>query len=84
MTTWSIGEAAAKCGLSQHTLRWYGGRPARDHRRGGMAGRRFSDSDLDWLSLLIKLRATGIPVRDVQRFAELVRSARARRNASSC
>ncbi len=23
MTTWSIGEAAAKCGLSQHTLRWY-------------------------------------------------------------
>ena len=21
--TWSIGEAAAKCGLSQHTLRWY-------------------------------------------------------------
>ena len=23
MTTWSIGEAAEKCGLSQHTLRWY-------------------------------------------------------------
>jgi MerR family regulatory protein len=23
VTTWSIGEAAAKCGLSQHTLRWY-------------------------------------------------------------
>ena len=23
MTTWTIGEAAAKCGLSQHTLRWY-------------------------------------------------------------
>ncbi len=23
MTTWTIGEAAEKCGLSQHTLRWY-------------------------------------------------------------
>jgi len=23
VTTWSIGEAAAKCGLTQHTLRWY-------------------------------------------------------------
>jgi DNA-binding transcriptional MerR regulator len=62
VTTWSIGEAAAKCGLSQHTLRWYEGR------------RRFSDGDLDWLSLLTKLRATGMPVRDMQRYAELVRS----------
>ncbi|HEY0936734.1 MAG TPA: MerR family DNA-binding transcriptional regulator, partial [Trebonia sp.] len=23
VTTWSISEAADKCGLSQHTLRWY-------------------------------------------------------------
>ena len=23
MTTWTIGEAAEKCGLSQHSLRWY-------------------------------------------------------------
>ena len=75
MTTWTIGEAAAKCGLSQHTLRWYerigllG-----DIERGGDGRRRFSDGDLDWLSLLTKLRATGMPVRDMQRYAELVRS----------
>jgi DNA-binding transcriptional MerR regulator len=23
VTTWTTGEAAEKCGLSQHTLRWY-------------------------------------------------------------
>ena len=75
MTTWTISEAAAKCGLSQHTLRWYerigllG-----DIERGGDGRRRFSDGDLDWLSLLTKLRATGMPVRDMQRYAELVRS----------
>ncbi len=75
MTTWSIGETAEKCGLSQHTLRWYeriGLLGAIE--RGGDGRRRFSDRDLDWLSLLIKLRATGMPVRDMQRYAELVRS----------
>ncbi len=53
MTTWSIGEAAAKCGLSQHTLRWYeriGLLGAIS--RGGDGRRRFSDGDLEWLSLL--------------------------------
>jgi DNA-binding transcriptional MerR regulator len=75
VTIWTIGEAAAKCGLSQHTLRWYerigllG-----DIQRGGDGRRRFSDGDLDWLSLLTKLRATEMPVRDMQRYAELVRS----------
>ena len=75
MTTWSIGEAAAKCGLSQHTLRWYEriGLLA-NIERGGDGRRRFSEGDLEWLSLLTKLRATGMPVRDMQRYAELVRS----------
>ena len=42
--------------------------------RGGDGRRRFSDADLDWLSLLTKLRATGMPVREMRRYAELVRS----------
>ena len=75
MTIWTIGEAAAKCGLSPHTLRWYeriGLLPPIERRGDGR--RRFSDADLDWLSLLSKLRATAMPVRDMQRYAELVRS----------
>jgi len=75
VTTWTIGEAAAKCGLSQHTLRWYeriGLLPPIE--RGSDGRRRFSDRDLDWLSTMTKLRATGMPVRDMQRYAELVRS----------
>jgi DNA-binding transcriptional MerR regulator len=75
VTTWSIGEAAAKCGLSPHTLRWY--------ERIGLVGpvakagdgrRRYSDADLDWLSLITRLRETGMAVSDMQRYAELVRS----------
>ena len=75
MTTWSIGEAAAKCGLTQHTLRWYERIGLLGTiERGGDGRRRFSDGDLDWLSVLTKLRDTGMPVRDMQRYAELVRS----------
>jgi DNA-binding transcriptional MerR regulator len=75
VTTWSIGEAAAKCGLSPYTLRWYERIGLLGHiQRGGDGRRRFSERDLDWLSLLTKLRATGMPVRDMQRYAELVRS----------
>jgi DNA-binding transcriptional MerR regulator len=75
VTTWTIGEAAGKCGLSQHTLRWYeriGLLPPIG--RGSDGRRRFTDRDLDWLSTMTKLRATGMPVRDMQRYAELVRS----------
>jgi DNA-binding transcriptional MerR regulator len=75
VTTWTIGEAAEKCGLSQHTLRWYeriGLLPPIE--RGSDGRRRFGDRDLDWLSTMTKLRATGMPVRDMQRYAELVRS----------
>jgi DNA-binding transcriptional MerR regulator len=75
VTIWTIGEAAEKCGLSQHTLRWYEriGLLA-PIERGSDGRRRFSDGDLDWLSLITKLRATGMPVRDMQRYAGLVRS----------
>ncbi len=75
MTTWTTGEAAEKCGLSQHTLRWYERIGLLAPIARGSDGRwRFSDADLDWLSLLTKLRATGMPVRNMQRYAELVRS----------
>ena len=75
MTTWSIGEASEKCGLSPHTLRWYERIGLLGTiERGGDGRRRFGDRDLEWLSLLTKLRATGMPVRDMQRYAELVRS----------
>jgi DNA-binding transcriptional MerR regulator len=75
VTSWSISEAAEKSGLSPHTLRWY--------ERIGLIGpvaktadgrRRYDEHDLEWLSLISKLRATGMPVRDMQKYAELVRS----------
>jgi DNA-binding transcriptional MerR regulator len=75
MTSWTTRQAAEKCGLSQHTLRWYEriGLLSRVDRSAD-GRRRFSDADVDWLMLISKLRATGMPVREMQRYAGLVRS----------
>lgn len=72
---YTISEVAAVTGLTAHTLRWYEriglvGPVA----RGGDGRRRFSDADLNWLTLIGRLRETGMPVSDMQRYAELVRS----------
>lgn len=68
-------EAAEKCGLTQHTVRWYERIGLLDRvERAPDGRRRFSDADLDWLVVLSKLRATGMPVREMLRYAELVRS----------
>jgi DNA-binding transcriptional MerR regulator len=75
VTGWSTREAAEKCGLTQYTLRWYERIGLLDRvERTADGRRRFSDADLDWLILLSRLRATGMPVRDMLAYAELVRS----------
>ena len=75
MTGWTTREAAEKCGMTQYTLRWYERIGLLDRvERTPDGRRRFSDADLDWLILLSRLRATGMPVRDMLAYAELVRS----------
>ncbi|MFE2165680.1 MerR family transcriptional regulator [Streptomyces sp. NPDC059447] len=73
-TRYTISEVEARTGLTQHTLRWYeriGLMPHVDRSHSGQ--RRFSDQDLNWLSFVGKLRATGMSVADMVRYAELVR-----------
>jgi DNA-binding transcriptional MerR regulator len=72
--TLSVGEAAARVGLTVHTLRWYEqeGLVAPVARDAG-GRRRYTEADVGWLVLLTKLRRTGMPVRDMRRYAELAR-----------
>jgi DNA-binding transcriptional MerR regulator len=70
----TIAEVAALSGLSAHTLRYYErirllDPVARVH--GGQ--RRYDADDLAWLAVLQRLRATGMPIRDMQRYADLRR-----------
>ncbi|CAN5308196.1 MerR family transcriptional regulator [soil metagenome] len=69
----SIAEASAATGLSAHTLRYYEqiGLIASIDRRSG--ARRYSADDMRWLEFLVRLRATGMSMRDMQRYATLLR-----------
>ena len=71
----TIAEVAEHTGLTRHTLRYY----ERDGLmlsvdRAGSGHRRYSERDLGWIELITKLRATGMPIREVRRYAELVRA----------
>ena len=71
----TIAEAAQASGISAHTLRYY--------ERAGLIGgvdrassghRRYSEADLAWINVLQRLRATGMPIRSIRRYAELVQT----------
>jgi DNA-binding transcriptional MerR regulator len=62
-------------GLSAHTLRYYERAGLMlEVERAESSHRRYTDSDLGWIELITKLRATGMPIRRVREYAELVRA----------
>ena len=75
MTSLSIAEAAEQTGLRAHTLRYYerDGLLLHPVERAPSGHRRYTDEDLRWIQMVTRLRATGMPIRDVRRCAALVR-----------
>ena len=70
----SIAETAERTGLTTHTLRYYerdGLMLAVDRSTSGH--RRYTERDLDWIQMVTRLRSTGMPIREVRRYADLVR-----------
>ena len=71
--TRTIQDASAETGVSRDTLRYYervGILPGIARSRSGH--RRFSDDDMGWIKLVQCLRATGMPIEDLQTYAELM------------
>ena len=69
----SIADAAESSGLSAHTLRYYERAGLLEPvGRNGSGHRRYRQTDLERITFLAKLRATGMPVREVRRYAELM------------
>jgi DNA-binding transcriptional MerR regulator len=71
--TRTIQRASAETGLSTDTLRYYeriGILPSIGRSESGH--RRFTDDDMGWIKLVQCLRATGMPLEDLHRYAELV------------
>jgi DNA-binding transcriptional MerR regulator len=70
----SIAEAARRTGVSVHTLRYYerAGLVITTVDRTDGGRRRYRQLDLDWITVCTRLRATGMPIRTIRRYAQLV------------
>lgn len=76
--TFSIGEAAAEAGVSIDALRYYerAGLMLVTIERAASGQRRYSEREVGWLVFLTKIRRTGMPIRRLREYAELVRAGR--------
>ena len=79
----TISDAAQATGLSAHTLRYYerAGLMLDRPERASSSHRRYSDADLRWIELLVKLRNTGMPIRRIREYADMVRAGEATEQA---
>ncbi|MEV0403479.1 MerR family transcriptional regulator [Actinoallomurus sp. NPDC050550] len=70
----SIAEAARRTGVSVHTLRYYerAGLVVTPIERTHGGRRRYHQLDLGWIAICTKLRATGMPIKTIRRYAQLV------------
>ena len=70
----SIAEAARRTGVSVHTLRYYerAGLVVSPVDRNASGRRRYQQLDLDWITVCTRLRATGMPIKTIRRYAQLV------------
>jgi DNA-binding transcriptional MerR regulator len=70
----TIAEAAQRTGVSVHTLRYYerAGLVVTPPGRTTGGRRRYRTLDLQWIRVCTRLRATGMPIKGIRRYAELV------------
>lgn len=71
----TIAEAALRSGLTTHTLRYYerDGLLLASVERTANGRRRYREQDLRWIEMISRLRATGMPIREIRAYAELCR-----------
>lgn len=70
----AIGEASRRTGVSIHTLRYYekAGLVVTPVDRSSGGRRRYRQLDLEWIGVCTGMRTTGMPIREIRRYAELV------------
>lgn len=70
----TIQQAADFTGLSVHTLRYYEKIGLMEPIRRAKNGHRsYHVDDMEWITLIVRLRSTGMPIVEMQRFAEMMR-----------
>lgn len=73
-TALTISDASRATGVSPHTLRYYERAGLLEPIDRGAGGhRRYDEEDLVRIQFLTKLRSTGMPIRQIREYAELMR-----------
>ncbi len=68
---YSIGEFSRLTNLGIHTLRYYEHENLITPKRNSSNRRCYSDKDLAWIEFIKRLKDTGMPIKEIQRYAEL-------------
>ena len=68
---YSIGDFSKLTGLGIHTLRYYEHEGLIAPERNSSNRRCYSDKDLTWLEFIKRLKYTGMPIKEIKRYAEL-------------
>lgn len=67
----TIGEMSGKAGLPPSTLRYYENKGLLRVSRDGGGRRDYGEGDIAWVQFLRRLKETGMPLKDIRRYAEL-------------
>lgn len=71
-TLYSIQQITEITGLSAHTLRYYEKIGlVQDIYRDAKGYRQYTETDILWLDFLMRLKETGMPIREMKKFADL-------------
>ena len=68
---YSIGQFSRLTNLGIHTLRYYEHENLIMPKRNSSNRRCYSDKDLAWVEFIKRLKDTGMPIKEIQRYAEL-------------
>ena len=68
---YSIGEFSRLTNLGIHTLRYYEHEHLITPKRNSSNRRCYSDKDLAWIEFIKRLKDTGMPIKEIQRYAKL-------------
>lgn len=66
-----IGEFSKRTGLTIDTLRYYEKEGLLTSRRDFNERRVYSESDIKWVEFIIRLKETGMPLKEIKRYADL-------------
>lgn len=68
---YSIGQFSKLINISEYTLRYYENEKLITPDRDNNGRRYYNDSDISWIEFIKRLKDTGMPIKEIWKYAEL-------------